>query len=89
MRQPVLQAECNGGICHAGQEQPATKWLDEHNSGRVSYFEPTIFTLRQAGIPVEPHWFGPIKCVALCAHRSCIQTRHPFVLLKEVHCPVS
>ena len=28
----------------------------------MSYYEPTIFTLRQAGIHVEPHWFGPVKC---------------------------
>jgi hypothetical protein len=55
--------------CHAGSGQPATKWLDEHNTQRVSYFEPTIFTLRQAGISVEPHWFGPIKCAFACARQ--------------------
>lgn len=38
----------------------ATPWLQERNSQRVSYYEGTIFTLRQAGIHVEPHWFGPV-----------------------------
>lgn len=39
-----------------------TTWLQERNSQRVSYYEGTIFTLRQAGIHVEPHWFGPVTC---------------------------
>lgn len=38
-------------------------WLDEKKAQRVSYHEATIFALRQAGIHVEPHWFGPVKCV--------------------------
>eukprot|EP00892_Ulva_mutabilis_P008199 jgi/Ulvmu1/5751/UM025_0005.1 len=42
----------------------STPWLEERNSHRVSYYEPTIFTLRQAGIHVEPHWFGPIMTCA-------------------------
>ena len=37
-------------------------WLEEHNEKRVSYYEPTIFALQQAGIHVEPHWFGPVQC---------------------------
>lgn len=36
-------------------------WLEEKKAQRVSYHEATIFALRQAGIHVEPHWFGPVE----------------------------
>jgi hypothetical protein len=40
-------------------------WLEEKKAQRVSYHEATIFALRQAGIHVEPHWFGPVKCAPI------------------------
>jgi hypothetical protein len=59
-RQSAVAARCSVAFARAPAEPKS--WLQEHNEKRVSYYEPTIFALQQAGIHVEPHWFGPVQC---------------------------
>ena len=56
----VQQLEVEG----AGQVAAERTWLQDHNEKRVSYYEPTIFMLQQAGIHVEPHWFSTVQCAS-------------------------
>lgn len=79
MKRMQLVTARMSAVRHHAEPQGGQTWLEEHNAQRVSHYEPTIFTLRQAGIHVEPHWFGPVKCAPTCASadtRCCCMRSH-------------